>query len=45
MGLYVVGRLATRHGIQVRLRRSAGNGTTALVLVPRPLLMGDDGYS
>ena len=45
MGLYVVGRLATRHGIQVRLRRSAGGGITALVLVPRPLLMGDEGSS
>ncbi|HET9169844.1 MAG TPA: nitrate- and nitrite sensing domain-containing protein [Actinospica sp.] len=40
MGLYVVGRLATRHGIQVRLRRSAGGGITALVLVPSSLLAG-----
>jgi signal transduction histidine kinase len=43
MGLYVVGRLATRHGIQVRLRRSAGGGITALVLVPSTLLAGADG--
>ncbi len=43
MGLYVVGRLATRHGIQVRLRRSAGGGITALVLVPSALLAGAEG--
>jgi signal transduction histidine kinase len=43
MGLYVVGRLATRHGIQVRLRRSAGGGITALVLVPSALLVGAGG--
>jgi signal transduction histidine kinase len=43
MGLYVVGRLATRHGIQVRLRRSAGGGITALVLVPSSLLAGVEG--
>lgn len=43
MGLYVVGRLATRHSIQVRLRRSAGGGITALVLVPSTLLAGADG--
>jgi signal transduction histidine kinase len=43
MGLYVVGRLATRHGIQVRLRRSAGGGITALVLVPSTLLAGAEG--
>ncbi|HEV2640395.1 MAG TPA: nitrate- and nitrite sensing domain-containing protein [Actinocrinis sp.] len=43
MGLYVVGRLATRHGVQVRLRRSAGGGITALVLIPSALLAGVDG--
>ena len=43
MGLYVVGRLATRHGVQVRLRRSAGGGITALVLIPSALLAGIDG--
>ncbi|NUP47603.1 MAG: sensor histidine kinase, partial [Catenulispora sp.] len=41
MGLFVVGRLATRHGIQVRLRRSATGGITALVLVPAALLAGN----
>ena len=41
MGLFVVGRLATRHGIQVRLRRSATGGITALVLVPATLLAGN----
>ena len=41
MGLFVVGRLATRHGIQVRLRRSATGGITALVLIPAALLAGN----
>ncbi|MDH6566050.1 signal transduction histidine kinase [Streptomyces sp. SAI-117] len=35
MGLYVVGRLADRHGIRVQLRPSeAGQGTTALAMLP-----------
>jgi signal transduction histidine kinase len=35
MGLFVVGRLAARHGIRVRLRPSAGgNGLSALIWVP-----------
>jgi signal transduction histidine kinase len=35
MGLFVVGRLAARHGIRVQLRPTArGGGLTALVLLP-----------
>ncbi|MFF7133551.1 nitrate- and nitrite sensing domain-containing protein [Streptomyces sp. NPDC008196] len=35
MGLYVVGRLADRHGIRVQLRPSEeGQGTTALAMLP-----------
>lgn len=39
MGLFVVARLAERHGLRVRLRASAGGGVTALVLVPDELVM------
>ncbi|MBX6750680.1 MAG: nitrate- and nitrite sensing domain-containing protein [Micromonosporaceae bacterium] len=38
LGLFVVARLASRHGIQVQLRRSAYGGTTAVVLLPTALL-------
>lgn len=38
LGLYVVGRLAARHGIKVTLRDSAYGGTTAVVLLPPPVL-------
>lgn len=38
MGLFVVGRLAARHGIEVRLRPSAGGGITAAVKIPHRLL-------
>ncbi|HYT11043.1 MAG TPA: nitrate- and nitrite sensing domain-containing protein, partial [Mycobacteriales bacterium] len=34
MGLYVVGRLAARHGIVVRLRRSNVGGVAAFVRIP-----------
>jgi signal transduction histidine kinase len=45
LGLYVVGRLAERHGIQVRLRESPYGGTTAIVLIPNNLVSPtqDDG--
>ncbi|MGW0556513.1 nitrate- and nitrite sensing domain-containing protein [Streptomyces sp. NPDC002926] len=38
LGLYVVGRLAERHGIGVTLTRSPYGGTTAVVLLPHPIL-------
>ena len=34
MGLFVVGRLAARHGISVRLRPASSGGLTALVWLP-----------
>ncbi len=34
MGLFVVARLAARHGIRVRLRQATGAGLTALVWLP-----------
>ena len=46
MGLFVVGRLADRHGIRVRLRGSsleeARSGTTAEVYLPSTVLTGAD---
>ncbi|GHE02397.1 sensor histidine kinase [Streptomyces alanosinicus] len=38
LGLYVVGRLAARHGIEVSLRDSPYGGTTAVVLLPEGVL-------
>ncbi|MEV4805100.1 nitrate- and nitrite sensing domain-containing protein [Nonomuraea sp. NPDC049421] len=38
LGLFVVARLAERHGINVLLRRSPFGGTTAIVLVPRSVV-------
>ncbi|MFF3326660.1 nitrate- and nitrite sensing domain-containing protein [Streptomyces sp. NPDC002889] len=38
LGLFVVSRLALRHGIQVQLRPSPYGGSTAVVLLPTPLL-------
>jgi signal transduction histidine kinase len=44
LGLFVVSRLAQRHGVRVSLRQSPYGGTTAVVLVPAHLLTetGDD---
>ncbi|HEV8166213.1 MAG TPA: nitrate- and nitrite sensing domain-containing protein, partial [Actinomycetota bacterium] len=39
LGLYVVGRLAQRHGIKVQLRHSWYGGVTALMLLPHSLLV------
>jgi len=39
-GTWVIGRLADRHDVKVRLRRSAHGGVNALVLVPERLLVG-----
>ncbi|MER5866456.1 nitrate- and nitrite sensing domain-containing protein [Kitasatospora sp. NPDC002040] len=38
LGLFVVSRLARRHGIRVHLRPSPYGGTAAIVLIPRELL-------
>ena len=47
MGLFVVGRLADRHGIRVRLRGSSveetRSGSTAEVYLPPAVLVGVDG--
>ncbi|WP_280722515.1 nitrate- and nitrite sensing domain-containing protein [Kitasatospora sp. MAA4] len=37
MGLFVVGRLALRHGIRIQLRPSDSAGTVALVILPADL--------
>ncbi|MFD7087377.1 nitrate- and nitrite sensing domain-containing protein [Streptomyces sp. NPDC059896] len=44
MGLFVVGRLADRHGIRVQLRPSGEQaGTTSLVMLPDPITHGGGG--
>ena len=46
MGLFVVGRLADRHGIRVQLRPSGEQaGTTSLVMLPDPITHGGGGES
>lgn len=42
LGLFIVGRLATRHGIRVALGPSPYGGTRAVVLIPLTLVAGDD---
>lgn len=42
LGLYVVSRLAERHGIQVVLKASPYGGTTVVVLLPQELVQMDD---
>ncbi|WP_329414760.1 nitrate- and nitrite sensing domain-containing protein [Streptomyces sp. NBC_00704] len=41
LGMFVVARLATRHGIAVTLRSSPYGGTTAIVLVPHDIVVKD----
>jgi signal transduction histidine kinase len=41
LGLLVVGRLAARHGISVRLRRSSYGGVSAVVVIPEELVTED----
>ncbi|MFC5672007.1 nitrate- and nitrite sensing domain-containing protein, partial [Streptomyces incanus] len=38
LGLYVVARLAQRHGVRVRLREQKQGGVAAVVVLPMPLL-------
>jgi len=42
LGLFVVARLAVRHGIKVALHRSAYGGVAAVVLLPPRLIVHDD---
>jgi signal transduction histidine kinase len=43
MGLFVVARLAARHGLRVQLRENGqGGGVTAMVVLPREALHQDD---
>ncbi|MEU1194294.1 nitrate- and nitrite sensing domain-containing protein [Streptomyces sp. NPDC005859] len=39
LGMFVIARLATRHGIAVTLRSSPYGGTTAIVLVPHDVVV------
>ncbi|MBO0787612.1 MAG: sensor histidine kinase, partial [Actinobacteria bacterium] len=39
LGLFVVGKLAARHGIRVMLRASPYGGTTAIVLMPNSIVV------
>jgi signal transduction histidine kinase len=41
MGLFVVARLAARHGVRVRLRPASGTGLTALVWLPDEVVVRD----
>ncbi|GAA4228072.1 nitrate- and nitrite sensing domain-containing protein [Actinomadura meridiana] len=45
LGLFVVARLAARHGVKVSLMPSAYGGTTAVVLIPHALVTLDDDLS
>ncbi|MEV5829634.1 nitrate- and nitrite sensing domain-containing protein [Spirillospora sp. NPDC052242] len=42
LGLFVVGRLARRHGVKVTLRTSPYGGMTAIVLLPEDLIVRAD---
>jgi signal transduction histidine kinase len=43
LGLFIVGRLAERHGIDVRLTASPYGGARAVVLIPLDFIARDDG--
>jgi signal transduction histidine kinase len=45
MGLFVVGRLAARHGIKVRLRRAQSGGLSALIWVPETVAEAEQAAS
>jgi signal transduction histidine kinase len=42
LGLFIAGQLARRHDIKITLRPSAYGGTTAIVLIPRELIVEAD---
>ena len=43
MGLFVVGRLAARHGVRVRLRHAQSGGLTALIWLPESVATPESG--
>ncbi len=43
MGLFVVGRLAARHGVRVRLRHAQSGGLTALIWLPESVATPEGG--
>ncbi|HEV3015140.1 MAG TPA: hypothetical protein VG499_17850 [Actinomycetota bacterium] len=45
LGFFVVTQLASKHGIKVQLRHSWYGGVTALVLLPRQLLVDPAGQT
>ena len=42
MGLFVVGRLAARHGVRVRLRHAQSGGLTALIWLPESVAASEN---
>jgi len=44
LGLFVVSQLAKRHGIRVTLKGSPYGGTSAIVLIPRQLVVTEDAF-
>ncbi|MFF4058765.1 nitrate- and nitrite sensing domain-containing protein [Streptomyces sp. NPDC001668] len=42
LGMFVIARLADRHGIQVTLRASPYGGTTAIVLIPHEIVVREE---
>jgi signal transduction histidine kinase len=45
LGLFVASQLAKKHGIRISLRSSPYGGTTAIVLIPLSLVVGEDTYA
>jgi signal transduction histidine kinase len=44
LGVFVAGHLASRHGIRAFLRSSPYGGTTAIVMIPRALVVDQDSF-
>jgi signal transduction histidine kinase len=44
LGLFVAGQLARRHDIQITLQASPYGGITAIVLIPKSLVVDEDAY-
>jgi signal transduction histidine kinase len=44
LGLFVAGQLARRHDIRITLQGSPFGGTTAIVLIPKALVVDEAGY-